>query len=66
MKRRRWQQGRPKRCPVIDSIGYYIDEELHFIWWQVFGQVGRDMTLEEVEEWVEGQREEQRREEMGG
>ncbi|MGH4021369.1 MAG: hypothetical protein ACRDT0_19495 [Pseudonocardiaceae bacterium] len=58
LKRHRWQHRRPKRCPVVESIEYYFDEELHFIWWQVFGQLGREMTLEDTEEWVERQRQE--------
>lgn len=55
LKRRRWHHGRPKQCPVVESIEYYCDEALHLIWWQVFGQSGREMTLQDAEEWVERQ-----------
>lgn len=58
LKRRRWQHGRPKRCPLVESVEYYFDEELHFIWWQVAGLLGQKMTLREAQEWVERRRQE--------
>ncbi|MDQ3152660.1 MAG: hypothetical protein M3R63_13390 [Actinomycetota bacterium] len=56
LKRRRWQHGRPIRCPVVEDIEYYFDEPPHFIWWQVFRQSGQKMTLQDAEEWVERQK----------
>ncbi|MGH4021214.1 MAG: hypothetical protein ACRDT0_18695 [Pseudonocardiaceae bacterium] len=43
---------------MVETIEYYFDEELHLIWWHVFGQLGQNVTLEDAEEWVEEQRQE--------
>ncbi|MGH4020470.1 MAG: hypothetical protein ACRDT0_14785 [Pseudonocardiaceae bacterium] len=63
LRRRRWRSDsrRQQQCAVVDSIQYYLDEELHMIWWQVFGQLGQDVELQDVQEWVARQRQERSR-----
>jgi len=56
--RHRWWRNSRMRCSVVEIIEYYVDEEMEFIWRQVFGRLGRQMTLQEAEEWVQQQRRE--------
>ncbi|MGH4022830.1 MAG: hypothetical protein ACRDT0_27065 [Pseudonocardiaceae bacterium] len=43
---------------MVETIECYVDEGMGLIWWQVCGQLGREVTLEEAEEWVAQQRQE--------
>lgn len=52
----RWQFWcRRSRCAVLRSVDLAIVQGLDVVWWQLLGNVGQEVRLVEVREWV-GQR----------
>ncbi|MGH3794443.1 MAG: hypothetical protein ACRDSP_06095 [Pseudonocardiaceae bacterium] len=44
---------RRPRCTVFQALDRAMREELDVVWWELFAATGREVSLEEVREWVD-------------
>lgn len=43
---------RRRRCTVYRAVGFAFHQHLDVVWWQLWGNLGRRTSLEEVRKWV--------------
>lgn len=51
-----WRFWHRQRCTVHGALDHAMGQNLDVVWWRVFEGLGREVSLEEVREWVEKRR----------
>ncbi len=46
-----------RRCTVYAALDYATRQSLDVVWWKVLGELGRNMSLEDVRRWNAERRE---------
>ncbi len=44
---------RRRRCAVYSALGFAAEQNLDTVWWQLFEDVGKKSSLEQVRKWLE-------------
>ncbi|HSL07305.1 MAG TPA: hypothetical protein VK887_04910 [Pseudonocardiaceae bacterium] len=47
----KWRFWRRRRCTVYVALDYAMMQSLDVVWWKVFVELGREVSLEDVRRW---------------